>query len=159
MTIAQLRTINKKIQHLTQTIIYESRTLENFSARRLDAVRCDVGSISIDALLGRRHDYAAASRPVDGTTMGRRAYGQQALHELQCRFLTQQISLRTAAPKNAGDKATRAKILRVHIFFICQVNFCQTLGDDIFSHLPYRFGSWQTTTNGKQKIPNCWRCS
>jgi hypothetical protein len=25
--------------------------------------------------------------------------------------------------------------------------------------LPYCFGSWQTTTNGKQKIPNCWRCS
>jgi len=68
----------------------------------------------------------------------------------------------TRATKSAGRdtarKKSRVKYGWVHNFGVYQVNYAKH-SEMTFFYLSYRFGSWQITTNGKQKMPNCWRCS
>ena len=58
------------------------------------------------------------------------------------------------ATKSAGldtaQKKSRGKYGWVHNFDFRQVNYVKHL-EMAFFHLPYRFESWQTTTNDKQK--------
>jgi hypothetical protein len=67
-------------------------------------------------------------------------------------------------------RATRERISRederfpnknswVHYFGKCQVKNVKHLEMELIFSLAKRLGTWQTLTNGKFQLHNCWRCS
>jgi len=57
----------------------------------------------------------------------------------------------------AKMKDSRTKIVGSTILGNASQN-CQTLGDKLIFSLAKRLGTWQTPTNGKFQLHNCWRC-
>ena len=89
-------------------------------------------------------------------------FGQVAIYLAKlCIYANRQSTWQTRSPRI--PRYSRTKIsCQVQLgpqFSKCQVNFAKLLEMGCFSSLSFRFGSWQTATNDKEKISNCWRCS